>query len=90
MELLTSDGWLATYDLASVLFQVRLAICSEDPRPAQLDRYSPRDYSIYEAVSAYVRACNAHGWRVPEGFQEEIRSMDETISVPDAENSGYA
>jgi ubiquitin-conjugating enzyme E2 Q len=89
MELLTSDGWLATYDFASVLFQVRLAICSEDPRPAQLDRHSPRDYGIYEAVNAYVRACNAHGWRVPEGFQQEIRSMDETVSVPDVGDSGY-
>jgi ubiquitin-conjugating enzyme E2 Q len=82
MELLTSDGWLATYDLASVLFQVRLAICSEDPRPAQLEKYvGSQDYGIYEAVDAYVRACNAHGWRVPEGFKQEIRAMDSTVTV---------
>jgi len=27
-------------------------------------------YGIGEAVDAYVRACNAHGWRVPQGFME--------------------
>jgi ubiquitin-conjugating enzyme E2 Q len=74
MELLTSEGWLATYDIASVLMQVRMAICSEEPRPAQLAAGS-YDYSIGEACDGYVRACNAHGWRVPAGFLEEIRAM---------------
>jgi ubiquitin-conjugating enzyme E2 Q len=74
MELLTSEGWLATYDIASVLMQVRMAICSEDPRPAQLSS-TFFDYSIGEACDGYIRACNAHGWRVPAGFLEEIKAM---------------
>jgi ubiquitin-conjugating enzyme E2 Q len=78
MELLTTDGWLATYDLSSVLFQIRLALCSEEPRPAQLDhgRHGSNDYGIGEAVDAYIRACQAHGWRVPPGLRDEIRASN--------------
>lgn len=75
MELLTSDGWLATYDIASVLFQVRMAICSEEPRPAQLVHHSS-DYGIGEAIEGYKRACMAHGWRVPPEFTNEMLLMD--------------
>jgi ubiquitin-conjugating enzyme E2 Q len=72
MELLTNNGWSAVSSIESVLLQVRLAMSSMDPRPARLE--SPggpvRDYHVGEAVDAYIRACNMHGWTVPPGFKE--------------------
>jgi hypothetical protein len=75
MQLLTSDGWLPANDLASTLLQVRMAICSEDPRPAQLDNGNRFEYGIGEAVDGYLRAATTHGWRVPQAFMNEIRAM---------------
>ncbi|PWY96703.1 ubiquitin conjugating enzyme [Aspergillus sclerotioniger CBS 115572] len=66
MELLTSSGWMPTLSMESVLLQVRLALCSVDPRPARLDNVG--DYNFGESVIAYRRACQSHGWRVPEDF----------------------
>jgi ubiquitin-conjugating enzyme E2 Q len=43
---------------------------STDPRPAQLEAGSSRDYGVGEAIDAYVRACQVHGWTVPPGFRE--------------------
>jgi len=53
-------------------------LCSEEPRPAQLDhgRHGSNDYGIGEAVDAYIRACQAHGWRVPPGLRDEIRASN--------------
>lgn len=74
MELLTNSGWSAASSIESVLLQVRLAICSTDPRPARLvGSGSSRDYGVGEAVEAYIRACNAHGWAIPPGFRELAR-----------------
>ncbi|KAF2758447.1 hypothetical protein EJ05DRAFT_438010 [Pseudovirgaria hyperparasitica] len=70
MELLTNTGWSAVSSIESVLLQVRLAMSSLDPRPARLEPGPARDYSIGEAVEAYIRACRTHGWTVPEGFKE--------------------
>ena len=42
---------------------------SLDPKPARLDHVRG-DYGVGEAVEAYIRACNAHGWTVPAGFKE--------------------
>ncbi|PYH93139.1 hypothetical protein BO71DRAFT_355965 [Aspergillus ellipticus CBS 707.79] len=66
MELLTSSGWLPTATIESVLMQVRLAICSTDPWPARLAK--GRDYAFQDAVAAFIRACQVHGWKVPEDF----------------------
>ena len=71
MELLTSSGWSPANSLESVLLQVRMALCSLEPRPARLDRRvtknGPRlDYGIAEAIDAYVRAAKAHNWVVPD------------------------
>ncbi|KAI9659187.1 MAG: hypothetical protein M1831_003769 [Alyxoria varia] len=72
MELLTNDGWLPGSNIESVLLQVRMAIMSLDPRPAKLDGgSSQREYSVGEAVEAYIRVCRTHGWRIPD----EIRQM---------------
>ena len=76
MELLTNSGWSAVSSIESVLLQVRMAISSTDPRPARLERGQDakqgtvRDYTVGEAVSAYVRACQLHGWEVPKDFQQ--------------------
>ncbi|KAI9876193.1 MAG: hypothetical protein M1830_007060 [Pleopsidium flavum] len=68
MELLTNSGWSAVSPIESVLLQVRLAISSTDPKPARLESGPVRDYGVGEAVEAYLRACVAHGWKVPEDF----------------------
>ncbi|PYI01657.1 hypothetical protein BO78DRAFT_378577 [Aspergillus sclerotiicarbonarius CBS 121057] len=67
MELLTSSGWLPANAMESVLLQVRLALCSTHPYPARL-RNGGGSYSFGESVSAYRRACQAHGWKVPDDF----------------------
>lgn len=71
MELLTNSGWSAVSSIESVLIQVRLAIMNTEPRPARLAHSErSRDYGVPEAMQAYVRACNTHGWKIPPDFQE--------------------
>ncbi|KXJ96618.1 ubiquitin-conjugating enzyme/RWD-like protein [Microdochium bolleyi] len=75
MELLTNTGWSPVSSLESVLLQVRLAICSMDPKPARLESTSSgsrHDYGVGEAFEAYKRAAAAHGWEVPSDFPEAI------------------
>ncbi|KAK0705286.1 hypothetical protein B0H67DRAFT_522951 [Lasiosphaeris hirsuta] len=80
MELLTSSGWSPANSLESVLLQVRLAICNLEPKPARLQSTAAiqqwstaraQDYGVGEAIEAYIRACNTHGWKVPD----DIRRM---------------
>lgn len=71
MELLTNSGWSVASNIESVLVQVRAAISSTDPKPARLEAGPIRDYNTGEAVEAYVRACNAHGWEVPKDFRKD-------------------
>ena len=47
-----------------------MAMSSLDPKPARLDTAGRQDYGVGEAVEAYIRACNVHGWTVPAGFRE--------------------
>lgn len=47
-----------------------MAMSSLEPKPARLDSYGRADYGVGEAVDAYIRACNVHGWTVPPGFRE--------------------
>ena len=73
MELLTNSGWSAVSSIESVLLQVRIAIMNLEPKPARLESVSnahQRDYGIAEAMQAYIRACQAHGWQVPKDFQD--------------------
>ncbi|KAI1205090.1 uncharacterized protein F4807DRAFT_295600 [Annulohypoxylon truncatum] len=67
MELLTNSGWSPANSLESVLLQVRMAICSEEPRPARLQSTGRQQgqYGVMEAVEAYKRAAATHGWEVP-------------------------
>jgi ubiquitin-conjugating enzyme E2 Q len=69
-KLLTNSGWSAVSSIESVLLQVRMAMSSLDPKPARLEYGAVRDYGVGEAVEAYIRACNTHGWTVPDGFRE--------------------
>ena len=89
MELLTNTGWSAVTSMDMVLLQVQLAM-SDEERPAKLasgvggGRYAGYgggrgdSYGVGEAVTAYERACRAHGWQVPEGFGKF--AQEETFS----------
>ena len=82
MQLLTSDGWNPSSTMSAVLLQVRMAITSLDPTPARLERGHPfPGYSSGEATQAYVRACQMHGWKVPEDFRL-MASMTEMPKNP--------
>lgn len=65
-ELLTSSGWSPALSIEKALIQVRLGLCDTE-RPARLRSLSARDkacYSISEAVRAYKRVANTHGWKI--------------------------
>lgn len=73
MELLTNSGWSPANSMESVILQVRMALCSEE-RGARLDptaisRRLNLDYGVSEAVDAYMRAAQAHGWEVPQDLR---------------------
>ncbi|KAA8575780.1 hypothetical protein EYC84_004880 [Monilinia fructicola] len=73
MELLTNSGWSAVSSIESVLLQVRLAIMSTEPKPARLESKGKQhqgEYGTHEAMAAFIRACNMHGWEVPKDFQD--------------------
>ncbi|KAF7961213.1 hypothetical protein EAE96_000879 [Botrytis aclada] len=73
MELLTNSGWSAVSSIESVLLQVRLALMSMDPKPARLESKNPKsqgEYGTGEAMAAFIRACNMHGWEIPKDFQD--------------------
>ncbi|KAB5582384.1 hypothetical protein GE09DRAFT_265964 [Coniochaeta sp. 2T2.1] len=76
MELLTNSGWSPANSMESVILQVRMALCSEE-RGARLDLSpvgrSMGDYGVGEAVEAYKRAANAHGWAVPKDLELTAR-----------------
>ncbi|KAI0901003.1 hypothetical protein F4806DRAFT_177625 [Annulohypoxylon nitens] len=66
MELLTNSGWSPANSLESVLLQVRMAMCNEDPRPARLRmNLAHSQYGVMEAIDAYKRAALTHGWEIP-------------------------
>ncbi len=71
MELLTNSGWSPANSVEAVLLQIRLALCSLDPRPARLETGAPLgDYAIGEAVDSYRRAAATHGWKVPDDLYQ--------------------
>ncbi|RYP53469.1 hypothetical protein DL769_010514 [Monosporascus sp. CRB-8-3] len=76
MELLTATGWSPANSLEAVLLQVRLALCSLDPKPARLHSVAlpyggaGRDYGVDEAFNAFANAASAHRWRIPADLQE--------------------
>lgn len=79
MELLTSTGWSPVSSMESVLMQIRMALLSEDPRPARLapvvKGQRHQDYAVGEAIEAYRRAAGAHDWKIPEDFFETANGV---------------
>ncbi|KDQ51732.1 hypothetical protein JAAARDRAFT_497248 [Jaapia argillacea MUCL 33604] len=73
MDLLTSDGWLPSYNIPSILLQIRLAISNLDPRPARLATNWDQPYGVHEALEGFRRAATTHGWKVPEGLERLLR-----------------
>ncbi|KAG5983058.1 hypothetical protein E4U55_000900 [Claviceps digitariae] len=69
-EMLTGSGWSPAMSMENVFLQIRLALCDTE-RPARLDTgpLVGRDYGIREAVDAYVRAAQTHGWVVPQDLK---------------------
>jgi ubiquitin-conjugating enzyme E2 Q len=79
MELLTNNGWLLSTSIENVLLQVRMAISSTDPRPARLQAsggYGGQGYGVGEAIDAYKRACQQHGWTPAKDF-DSLREHDQ-------------
>ncbi|KAF9461901.1 hypothetical protein BDZ94DRAFT_1262434 [Collybia nuda] len=73
MDLLTSDGWLPSYNISSILLQIKLAISNLDPRPARLASNFHQPYEVHEALTGYKRAAATHGWQVPVGIDKLVR-----------------
>ncbi|KAG9594721.1 hypothetical protein KCU77_g7991, partial [Aureobasidium melanogenum] len=75
---LTTDGWLCTTTIESVLLQLRMAMASVDPKPARLQIKggsadgAHNSYGTREAVEAYKRACMVHGWTIPADFDQTV------------------
>ncbi|KAI6365873.1 hypothetical protein MCOR25_005242 [Pyricularia grisea] len=70
MELLTSTGWSPACSIEHVLIMVRLALVSEDPKPAQIEGVGGGDYDIGGAIAAYRRAATVHGWQIPPDLNQ--------------------
>lgn len=74
MELLTSSGWTPAHSMEGVFMSIKMAISSLDPRPARLQdaRAGARqpDYSPWDALEAFKRAANTHGWKIPQDVTE--------------------
>ncbi|KAK0747558.1 hypothetical protein B0T21DRAFT_354600 [Apiosordaria backusii] len=72
MELLTSSGWSPANTMESVLMQIRMALLSDNPRPARLApvHRGAHDYGIGEAIDAFRRAATTHDWKIPTDFYE--------------------
>jgi ubiquitin-conjugating enzyme E2 Q len=66
VEMLTMKGWKREYTLEQVLLVVHQALSDVDPVPARL--IGNYEYGVQEAVNAYIRVANSHGWRVPQNW----------------------
>ena len=69
MDLLTTDGWLPSYSIESVLLQVYLQISSIDPQPARL-QIPKSSYQLQEAMDAFERVAKDHGWKINKNFRQ--------------------
>lgn len=68
VDMLTMKGWKSDYALDQVLMVVHQALSSREPVPARL--IGTGSYSVQEAVSAYIRVANTHGWQVPHNWNK--------------------
>ncbi|KUI53222.1 hypothetical protein VP1G_00588 [Cytospora mali] len=78
LELLTSTGWSPVTSMEAVFLSVKMAMSETEPA-ARLatTQASARtfDYGASEALDAYVRFANAHGWKVPNDLKETASQM---------------
>lgn len=75
MELLTSTGWTPAHSMEGVFMSIKMAMSSLDPRPARLQDVKAKattriDYFPSEAIEAFQRAADRHGWQVPQDMKE--------------------
>lgn len=79
MELLTNTGWFPGTAIEGIILQVKMAMEHSDPMPTRLmgalsinghSSNNTADYGTGEAMEAYIRACKAHGWKVPQDSQD--------------------
>jgi ubiquitin-protein ligase len=66
IDMLTMKGWKKDITVDHVLMVVHHALSDVDPVPAKL--IGTQEYSPGEAVRAYIRVANTHGWRVPQNW----------------------
>jgi ubiquitin-conjugating enzyme E2 Q len=66
VKMLTMDGWQKDYTIDAVLAVVHQALSDCEPVPARL--IGTYEYSVQEAVNAYIRVARTHGWRVPQNW----------------------
>jgi ubiquitin-conjugating enzyme E2 Q len=72
VDMLTMKGWKSDYALDQVLMVVHQALSSREPVPARL--IGTGSYSVQEAVNAYIRVANTHGWQVPHNWNKLFTS----------------
>lgn len=83
MELLTSNGWLPATTMDSVFLSIKMAMSSRDPAPARLHAAkvsSRQDYTPWEALDAFQRAAQRHGWMIPGDSRENASQKFVTAS----------
>ena len=66
IDMLTMKGWKKNITVDMVLMVVHQALSDLDPVPARV--IGAQEYGIREAVNAYIRVANTHGWRVPQNW----------------------
>jgi ubiquitin-protein ligase len=73
VEMLTMAGWKREYTMDYVLLAVHQALSDLDPVPARI--IGTQTYTIQEAVTAYIRVANSHGWRVPQNWDTLFKNV---------------
>ena len=73
IDMLTMKGWKKDITVDQVLMVVHQALSDTDPIPARL--IGTNEYGLQEAVSAYIRVANTHGWRVPQNWDRLFQNV---------------
>ena len=73
IDMLTMKGWKKNITVDQVLMVVHHALSDLDPVPARV--IATNEYSIHEAVRAYIRVANTHGWRVPQNWDRLFQNV---------------
>lgn len=86
MELLTSTGWTPAHSMEGVFMSIKMAMSSLDPKPARLldnrAKAANSDYTPWEALDAFQRAADRHGWQVPQDMKENAAQAPAVAGAP--------